>query len=50
MGRAGEILGWTPRVSLVTGLAQSVRFFTDAQQGEESLFAEVGSHEKRPDF
>jgi UDP-glucose 4-epimerase len=50
MGLAGALLGWAPRTSLVAGLAQSVRFFTDIQQGEESLFAEVGSHEKRPDF
>jgi UDP-N-acetylglucosamine/UDP-N-acetyl-alpha-D-glucosaminouronate 4-epimerase len=49
VGLAAELLGWAPRVSLVTGLAQSVRFFAEVERGEESLLAEVGSHEKRPD-
>jgi nucleoside-diphosphate-sugar epimerase len=46
---AAQLLGCTPRVSLVTGLARAAQFFADAQQGEERLLAEVGSHEERAD-
>jgi nucleoside-diphosphate-sugar epimerase len=46
---AAELLGWTPRVSLVTGLAHTVQFFSEADQQEEPLLAEVGSHEERAD-
>jgi len=50
-GLAAELLGWTPRVSLVSGLAHTVQFFSEAdQQGDEPLLAEVGSHEERSDF
>ena len=49
-GLAAELLGWTPRVSLVTGLAHAVQFFSEADQQDEPLLAEVGSHEERSDF
>ncbi len=46
---AAELLGCTPRVSLVNGLERAARFFAEAEQGEDALLAEVGSHEERPD-
>ncbi len=46
---AAELLGCTPRVSLVSGLAQAAQFFADAEQVDEQLLAEVGSHEERAD-
>ena len=46
---AAELLGCTPRVSLVSGLERAARFFADAEQGDEQLLAEVGSHEERAD-
>ncbi len=49
-GLAAEVLGWAPRVSLVTGLAHAVQFFSEADQQDEPLLAEVGSHEERSDF
>lgn len=48
-GLAAELLGWTPRVSLVTGLAHAVQFFSEADQQDEPLLAEVGSREERSD-
>jgi nucleoside-diphosphate-sugar epimerase len=47
---AAELLGWVPRVSLVTGLAHAVQFFSESDQQDEPLLAEVGSHEERSDF
>jgi UDP-glucose 4-epimerase len=47
---AADILGWAPRVSVVSGLAHTVQFFAEAEQHEEGLLAEVGSHEERADF
>lgn len=47
---AAELLGWAPRVSLVNGLANTVQFFCEADQQDEPLLAEVGSHEERSDF
>ena len=47
---AAELLGWAPRVSIVTGLAHAVQFFSEADQQDEPLLAEVGSHEERSDF
>jgi UDP-N-acetylglucosamine/UDP-N-acetyl-alpha-D-glucosaminouronate 4-epimerase len=44
---AERVLGWTPRVSLVSGLARAVQSFTDAD--DESLLAEVGPREQRAD-
>lgn len=49
-GLAAELLGWAPRVSLVTGLAHAVQFFSGTDQQDEPLLAEVGSHEERSDF
>lgn len=49
-GLAGELLGWAPRVSIVTGLAHAVQFFSEADQQDEPLLAEVGSREERSDF
>lgn len=49
-GLAAEVLGWAPRVSLVTGLAHAVQFFSEADRQDEPLLAEVGSHEERSDF
>jgi UDP-glucose 4-epimerase len=46
---AREILGWTPRTSLVTGLARCVQHVAEMESGNEELFAAVGDHEKRPD-
>ena len=48
-GLAAELLGWAPRVSIVTGLAHAVQFFSEADQQDEPLLAEVGSHEERAD-
>ena len=48
-GLAGELLGWAPRVSIVTGLAHAVQFFSEADQQDEPLLAEVGSREERSD-
>ena len=50
IGLAQRALGWSPRVSLVAGLAKTVRFFEEAERPEEGLLAEVGSGEERPDF
>lgn len=46
---AAELFAWSPRTSLVTGLARSVEFFTALDSGEDALLAEVGSHEERAD-
>jgi len=46
---AAQLLGCAPRVSLVSGLAQAAQFFADAEQVDEQLPAEVGSHEERAD-
>jgi nucleoside-diphosphate-sugar epimerase len=50
IGLAADLLGWAPRVSVVSGLAHTVQFFAEAEQHEEGLLAEVGSHEERADF
>jgi UDP-glucose 4-epimerase len=47
---AADLLGWSPRVSVVSGLAHTVQFFAEAEQHEEGLLAEVGTHEERADF
>ncbi|HKZ08156.1 MAG TPA: NAD-dependent epimerase/dehydratase family protein [Methylomirabilota bacterium] len=47
---AADLLGWAPRVSVVSGLAHTVQFFAEAEQHDEGLLAEVGSHEERADF
>jgi UDP-glucose 4-epimerase len=47
---AATLLGWAPRVSFVSGLAHTVQFFVEAEQGEDGLLAEVGSHEERADL
>lgn len=47
---AADLLGWAPRVSVVSGLAHTVQFFAEAEQNEDGLLAEVGSHEERTDF
>lgn len=47
---AADLLGWAPRVSVVKGLAHTVQFFAEADQHDEGLLAEVGSHEERADF
>jgi UDP-glucose 4-epimerase len=47
---AADLLGWVPRVSVVSGLAHTVQFFAEAEQHDEGLLAEVGSHEERADF
>jgi len=46
---ATEVLGWSPRISLVTGLARSAQFFAETEDGHDRILAEVGSHEERPD-
>jgi nucleoside-diphosphate-sugar epimerase len=48
IGLATEVFGWTPRVSLVTGLARSLQFLTESDSTDEHLLAEVTSHEERP--
>ena len=47
---AADLLGWSPRVSVVSGLAHTVQFFAEVEQHEEGLLAEVGTHEERADF
>jgi UDP-glucose 4-epimerase len=50
-GLAAELLGWTPRISLVSGPRAYRPVLLEAdQQGDEPLLAEVGSHEERSDF
>ncbi len=44
---AANLLGCSPRVSIVAGLARAVQFFAD--RDEESLLAEVGPREQRSD-
>ena len=46
---AAQLLGCTPRVSLVSGLERAAQFFVDAARADEPLLAEVGSHEERAD-
>jgi UDP-glucose 4-epimerase len=46
---AAELLGCAPQVSLVAGLSRTVQFANEAERPDESMLAEVGSGEERPD-
>ncbi len=46
---AADLLGCTPRVSVVAGLTRLVRSMTDPEPFDSQTFVEVSADEKRPD-